>query len=74
MTEDITEIFAVVAEFKNQAPILMEMEGEQTSLQSARDRASDLSKSSNVLRTCVVRLEYESGNALLLHDLKRIQK
>jgi len=72
MTEDIEEIFAVVAEFRNQGPILMETEGPSTSRDAAYDRMSGLGP--NCVRACVVRLSYEVGNELLIHDLKRMQK
>ena len=74
MTDDLTEIFGVVAEFRNQAPILMEAEGEKTSRDSAYEHMEKLLSSNRVLRACVVRLEYDGGNALTLHDMKRIQK
>lgn len=74
MTEDVGEIFAVVAEFKNQGPILMEMEGPQTSRDKADARMRSLLSSPNVLRAAMVRLTYEGGNELLIHDMKRMQE
>lgn len=70
MTEDIEEIFVVVAEFHNQAPIIMETEGEHTSREAAYERIQKLKP----LRACIARLTYETGNGLLIHDLKRMQK
>lgn len=74
MTEDVTEIFAVVAEWKNQGPILMETEGPNTSYEEVRKQSDRLSSQPHILRTAIVRLEYHGGNELLLHDMKRMQK
>jgi hypothetical protein len=67
-------LYAVVAEWKNQGPILMETEGLWSSLHEARKRAGEMNERSGVLRTCVVRLAYDSGNALLLHDMARMHR
>lgn len=74
MTEDVTEIFAVVAEWKHQGPILMETEGDLTGRNSVREQMDKIAAQPGCLRVCVVRLEYHAGNALLLHDMKRMQK
>ena len=74
MTEDVTEVFAVVAEWKNQGPILMETEGPQSSYAKARERSDMIGRQSHILRTAIVRLEYVDGNELLIHDLKRMQE
>lgn len=74
MTEDVTEVFAVIAEFKDQGPILMECEGQRSSRDAAFDHMSRLLSQKDTLRACVVRLEYKGGNELLLHDMKRMQK
>lgn len=74
MTEDVTEVFAVVAEWKNQGPTLMEAEGAGTSYEKAREQMDKILGRQNALRACVVRLEYRFGNALLLHDMKRMQE
>ncbi len=74
MTEDVTEVFAVIVEFKDQGPILMECEGPSSSRDAAYDHMNMLLSRQNTLRACIVRLEYERGNELLLHDMKRMQK
>lgn len=74
MTEDVGEVFAVIAEFKDQGPILMEKEGPGTSRSAAREHMNRLLCQSGVLRACVVRLTYDSGNELLLHDMRRMQE
>ena len=76
MTEDLTEIFAVVAEFKDEAPILMETEGRHTSRAAAFARRDRLLGESRCIRACVVQITADrfGGNDLLLHDMKRIQE
>lgn len=69
--QDDEGVFVVVAEFRHQAPIVMEAEGEHSGRDAAFERASRVP---GALRTCVARLTYEGGNALLLHDIKRLQK
>ena len=73
MTEDVGEIFAVVAEWRDQGPVLMETEGPETSLQAARDQMHRMIEKGS-LRAAIVRITYERGNELLIHDLKRMQK
>lgn len=62
-------VFVVVGEGRNQAPIVMETEGEHSSFEEAQKRA----KASHWLRTCVCRLVPVSGNELLALDLHRMQ-
>lgn len=72
--EDPGDLFAVVAEFSNQGPILMETEGPFTSYERAMERIENIAGNRAFLRACVVRLVYEAGNSLVLHDMKRMQK
>lgn len=74
MTEDVGEIFGVVVEGRSQGPILMEAEGDRSSLQSADDLLRRLLGNGNWFRGCIVRLEYHSGNAAVLHSMKGMQK
>ena len=70
--EDEPNAYGIIAEFPNQAPILMEAEGDGSSLEGARDRAARLR---GVIRWQIVRLVPTSyGNQLLLKDLVRMQK
>ena len=70
--EDEPNAYGVIAEFPGQAPILMEAEGDGSSLEGARDRAARLR---GVIRWQIVRLVPTSyGNQLLLKDLVRMQK
>lgn len=72
--DDANDLFAVVAEFSNQSPILMETEGPFTSYGAAQETLRRVSASKSFLRACVVRLVYVGGNSLVLHDMKRLQK
>lgn len=72
--EDAGELFVVVAEWADQGPIVMETEGAWTSRDEAMKRAEKLMGTRTYLRVCIARLVYESGNALVLHDLKRMQR
>lgn len=74
MTKDVTEIYAVVVEGPMQGPILMEVEGEHTSLEQARDRLKLMVHGRGWFRGCVVRLEYVEGNDAVLHAMKGVQK
>ena len=70
--EDEPNAYGVIAEFSGQAPMLMEAEGDVSSLEGARDRAARLR---GVIRWQIVRLVPTShGNQLLLKDLVRMQK
>ena len=74
MTEDVTEIFAVVVETKDEGPLLHETLGKNTSYKVAQERMKFLLGSPGVIRACVVRLEFAYGNELLPHDMKRMQE
>lgn len=77
MTDLDSGVFAVICEFKNQAPILMETEGRQSSFDACEKRRRDLEARPDVIRTCVVRIADGPswcGNSLLLADMKRMQK
>ena len=70
--EDEPNAYGIIAEFPGQAPILMEAEGDGSSLEGARNRAAQLR---GVIRWQIVRLVPTSyGNQLLLKDLVRMQK
>lgn len=62
--------FVLIFETDNQAPMVMETEGEDSSYEGARKRLEKFKP----LRWCVARLTYEAGNSLLLLDLQRMQK
>lgn len=72
--EDPGELFALVVEFRNQSPILMETEGHGSSYDAVLKQSQRLLERRDVLRICFVRLVYEAGNSLVLHDMKRMQK
>lgn len=77
MTNLDSGVFAIICEFKNQAPILMETEGHQSSLEACEKRRRDLEARPDVIRTCVVHIADGPawcGNSLLLADMKRMQK
>ena len=64
--------YGIIAEFPDQAPILMEAEGDGSSMESTLDRAARLR---GVIRWQIVRLvPTKLGNQLLLKDLVRMQK
>lgn len=67
-------VFGVVAEWVDQGPILMEAEGNGSSYEAALERCQQLSGRPGILRVAVVRLTFENGNELLLHDMERMQK
>lgn len=70
-------VFAVIAEFKDQAPILMETEGDQSSLSAARDRMQRMAGRPDVIRVCIVRLVNSgvwSGNQTLLAAMRDMQQ
>lgn len=73
MTEDLSEVFALAVEFKGEGPLLMEALARGTSFRSARDAMRVFEADPRVVRVAIVRLEYASGNELLLHDMKRMQ-
>ena len=70
--EDEPNAYGIIAEFPDQAPILMEAEGDGSSMESTLDRAARLR---GVIRWQIVRLvPTKLGNQLLLKDLVRMQK
>ena len=72
--EDEPNAYGVIAEFPGQAPMLMEAEGDVSSLESARDRAH-AARLRGAIRWQIVRLVPTSyGNQLLLKVLVRMQK
>lgn len=74
MTEGVTEIFGVVTENKDEGPLLHETLAKNTSYKAAQERMKFLLGMPNVIRACVVRLEFAYGNELLPHDMKRMQE
>lgn len=74
MTEDLTEIFAVVVEGSMQGPILMEVEAEYTSRDKACERLRRMVDGRMWFRGCVVRLEFVEGNNAVLHAMKGMQE
>lgn len=74
-TDDGTGLYALVAEFKGEGPILMEAGGRSTSYESVLARLRQMSSEPRVIRVAIVRLEPTGdGNELLLLDMKRMQK
>ena len=74
MTEDVGEVFAVLAEWKEQGPFLMETEGPRSSREKAYEQMRTVLARPHCLRAAVVRLTYDGGNELLIHDMKRMQE
>lgn len=70
---DRTGVFVAVIEAANQAPIVLETEGEDTSYDRASERAMKAFGGGN-LRWCICRLVPVAGNELLPLDLQRMQK
>lgn len=70
---DRTGVFVAVIEADNQAPIVLETEGEDTSYERASERAIKAFGGKS-LRWCVCRLVPVAGNELLPLDLQRMQK
>lgn len=72
---DDSGVYAVVAEFKGEGPLLLETVGKSTSYEAALERMRGLICEARVIRAAVVQLEPTSdGNELLLVDMKRMQK
>ncbi len=69
--DDHTGCYVIVAEWNNQAPIVMETEGRQSSYAAARERMNKGPGRNS--RSCIARLTYVDGNELVLLDLKRLQ-
>lgn len=70
---DRSGVFVAVIEADNQAPIVLEAEGADTSFDRASERAIKAFGRGN-LRWCVCRLVPVAGNELLPLDLQRMQK
>ncbi len=66
------EAYALLVEWKNEGPIVMESIGSSTSLARVSERASDLQSHPRVIRTAIVRLKYFQGNELMLKDMVRL--
>lgn len=62
-------IYGAIVERPGQDPILLEMEGDGCDKSSALRRARAFSGTG---RYCVVRLEYVTGNRLLMLDMERL--
>ena len=72
-------VFAVIWESKSQAPILMETEGDQSSIESAQARCENLLVRPDTIRACVVQIVYperisRAGNQSLIEAMKGLQK
>ena len=64
------EIYVVIAEMKNQAPIIMETEQGCAGYDKVHERMDAMSGQPNVVRVCVARLLYETGNKALFDAMK----
>ena len=71
---DEPEVFGIVAESKDDGPILWECAAAASGIEAVRARAKQFAQDPRTIRVCVVRLVYESGNELLLSDMARLQK
>ena len=69
---DRAGVFGLVIETPNQAPILLETEGDQSSREAAMGRVKQ-AFGGRPLRWCLVRLVPVCGNELLLLDMQRLQ-
>lgn len=67
-------VYAVIAEFKNDGPLIMETAGAACSRDGAMERMEAMLSRQNCIRAAVVRIEYAFGNELILSDMKRMQK
>ena len=63
--------YGVIVEYPGEAPILLEIEGCDSSFQSAMDRVGRVKD--RLIRWCIVRLVPVDGNELLLLDFERLQ-
>lgn len=70
-THDRAGAYVVVAEWRGQAPIVMETEGPHSSRDEARERTRTFG---HLNRYCICRLVPVEGNELVLKDLERMQK
>lgn len=68
-TYDTQGLFVTIVEAKNQAPMILEAEGEFSSFEGAQSRV----KNGNWFRACVCRVIPVSGNELLALDMLRMQ-
>ena len=64
-------VFVIVAEWRDQGPIVMETEGPQSSREEACTR---MAKMPHITRACICSLVPVRGNELLILDMKRMQK
>ncbi len=74
MAEDVTEIFALVVERKNEGPMIWETSGQHTSRESMRKRLAAELANPMCVRAAMVRIEFEDGNEAVLHAMKGMQK
>ncbi|HCI98493.1 hypothetical protein [Sulfitobacter pontiacus] len=68
-TYDTEGLFVTIVEGKNQAPMILETEGNFSSFDQAQERI----KRGHWLRACVCRVVPVSGNELLALDMLRMQ-
>jgi len=68
-TYDTGGLFVTIVEGKNQAPMILETEGEFSSFEQAQVRI----KKGHWIRACVCRVTPVSGNELLALDMLRMQ-
>ena len=66
--------YVVIFENDNQAPIIMETEGGDTSLASCMERVKRMQAQRGFSRWCIARLVPIEGNELLVLDLERLQQ
>lgn len=66
--------YVVITEWPDQAPIVMETEGCDTSLASCTQRVNKLRSNGQATRWCIARLVPIEGNELLVLDLERLQQ
>lgn len=70
-TYDHDGAYVVVAEWANQAPIVMETEGDNSSLEAAQKRVEGMK---HITRYSICRLVPVRGTNLVVKDLERLQK
>lgn len=70
-TNDDEGIFVVIGEGKQQAPMILETEGECSSYEAARERARQMPW---LTRYCICRVVPVAGNELLALDMIRLQE
>ena len=68
---DTEGVFVVMCEGPHQGPIILEVEGDNSSYESAQ---KTLNKISWKVRTCICRVIPVNGNELLPLDMQRMQK